>query len=659
MKHPILGSSRNEDNNEAMMDEEQRGYIKLQTKLGSIFAALTVVIVALALSALYFSGRDQIRQSVRRRLHDIVAIASRRIDGDLHATLTDPAQEGSADYLQIKRILQEIRDIGSDLYFVYTVRINEEGDIWFVVDAEEDPDEISHLGDIYDDASELLRTSIATLDQPIVEESFYTDEWGTWLTGHAPIYDSEGRRAGVLSIDISADQVRAYERELFVQVLIILGVALPFALATGGLIGRHIAAPITKLTEAAMALAAGERAQSIPPIQRNDEIGILARAFQRMAAQLRALIRELEDRVQARTDDLTQRSRYLEVSAEIGRAAASILDAEELMDAVVDMIRVQFDLYYVGLFLLDETGEWAVARAGSGAGGRAMLEQGFRIQVGEGMIGWCIRHAQARIADVAARDEVRVNVEELADTRSEAALPLRSRGEVIGALSVASDQLEAFDADLITVLQTMADQVAVALDNAQLYQASQAALEVQRRAYGEAGREAWQQLIRARKNQGYRCDQFGLTPAQGDWRPEMRQAVASGNIVKVEEQSGLDKPRNIVAVPIRVYDRVLGVLRFRKEEGDWFDEEISLLETLADRLSAALESARLYEDTQRRAARGRVVGEVTTRMRESLDMEKVLRTAAEEMRQVLDLEDLIVRLTPDHVSRLPDNGEDV
>ena len=645
MKPPMAGNLWNKDNNEAIMDEERRGHPKLQTKLGGIFAALAVVLVALSLSALYFSARDRIRQDIRRRLHDIVAIAAQRIDGDLHATLTDPDQEGSAAYLQIKQTLQEIRDIGSDLYFVYTMRVNEAGDIWFVVDAEEDPTELSHLGDVYDDASELLRTSITTLDRPIVEESFYTDEWGTWLSGYAPIYDSEGRRVGVLGIDINAEQVRAYERELFVRALIVLGGIFPFAVLIGWLIGRRIAAPLTQLTEAAMALAAGDRTQSIPAIQRNDELGILARALGRMTERIQELIRELEQRVKLRTDDLAQRSRYLETSAEIGRAAASILDTDELMDAVVEMIRVQFDLYYVGLFLLDETGDWATARAASGAGGRTMLERGFRIPVSKGMIGWCIRHAQARIADVAEQDEVRVTVEELADTRSEAALPLRSRGEVIGALSVASDQPEAFDADLITVLQTMADQVAVALDNAQLYQASQAALEAQRRAYGEAGREAWQQLMRARKIQGFRCDQFGLAPAQGEWQPEMRQAIASGNIVKVAKQSGRAESANIVAVPIRVHGQILGVLRFRKEEGEWFDEEISLLETLTDRLSAALESARLYEDTQRRAAREQIVSEITGRMRETLDMERILRTAVSEVRESLDLEEVEVYLS--------------
>ncbi len=621
------------------MDEERRRYTKLQTKVGIIFAALTVVVVAGALSALYFGARDRIRQSVRRRLHDIVAIAAQRIDGDLHTTLTDPEQEGNEAYRQIKRTLQEIRDIDSDLYYVYTVRVNVEGDIWFVVDAEEDPDEISHLGDIYDDASELLRTNIATLDRPIVEESFYTDKWGTWLTGYAPIRNAEGERVAVLGIDINADQVRAYERQLLFRALIVLGFALPVALLLGWIIGRRIATPIAQLTSAASALAAGDRTQSIPALRRNDELGILARAFAQMAKQLRGLIRELEDRVQARTDDLAQRSRYLETSAEIGRAAASILDANELMDTVVDLIREQFDLYYVGLFLVDENGEWVEPRAASGEAGRALMAREFRLRVSEGMIGWAIQHAQARIADFAERDEVRVTLDELAETRSEAALPLRSRGEVIGALSVASDQPEAFDETLITVLQTMADQVAVALDNAQLYQASQAALEAQRRAYGEAGRKAWWQLSQARRTQGYRCDQFGLNPAEDAWRPEMRQAIASGNIVKVAAPA-----EKVVAVPIQIHGQTVGVLRFRKEEEDWLDEEIGLLETLADRLSTALESARLYEDTQRRAAREQLVGEVTAKIRETLDMETVLKIAADEMRQALELPEVSVRL---------------
>jgi GAF domain-containing protein len=109
----------------------------------------------------------------------------------------------------------------------------------------------------------------------------------------------------------------------------------------------------------------------------------------------------------------------------------------------------------------------------------------------------------------------------------------------------------------------------------------------------------------------------------------------------------LEAEQGGVAVPLKVRDQVIGVLDGRKPFGAaWTEAELSLLQVLAEQLSVALESGRLYRDTQLRAARERLVGEVSGRIRETLDLETMLRTAAEQMRQALDLEDLIVRLAP-------------
>ncbi len=617
------------------MDRETRRHSTLQIKLEANFAIFTVLVVALSLSALYFNARTRTRQDVRQRLHDIVSIAAQQIDAGAHSTLTDPDQENGTTYLQIKHTLQQIRDIGSDLYFVYTMRLDAEGQIIFIVDAEENPDDIAHLGDIYDDASDLLMTNIATLESPIVEDEFYTDKWGTWLTGYAPFYQPDGKREGVLGIDINADQVKIYEQQLLWRGLLVFGVTLPLALLFGWLLGRRIAFPLVQLTDTATAMAAGDLEQSIPTVKTNDEIGALAQAFGSLAAQLRSLISGLEQRVDERTRDLERRSRYLEASAEVAHTASSILNADELIQKVVELIREQFGLYYVGLFLVEETNEWAVLQAGIGEAGRDMVTRGHRIRIGEGMVGWSIAKYQARIAQVAEEDAVRLIAEELPMTRSEAALPLRSRGRAIGALTVQSDQPGAFTEDIITVLQTMADQVAVALENARLYQESQIALESERRAYGEFSREAWQRML-ARGNQGYRYDQHGLSASQGDRRPAMEQAIKTGNTILADVQQPDKNGTGVDAtVPIRIRGHNVGTLNFHKEDGTWTDEDISLLETLAEQLAAALENAWLYEDTQRRAARESVIGKASSRMRETLDIETVLQTAAQELHKAL------------------------
>ncbi len=406
---------------------------------------------------------------------------------------------------------------------------------------------------------------------------------------------------------------------------------------------RSIAIPLANLTETATQIAAGDL-ERVAKVEREDEVGTLAQAFNSMTIQLRELIGSLEQRVAERTRELERHSAYLEASAEVGRAATSILETDRLIQQVVELIRERFDLYYVGLFLLDESGEWAVLQAGTGEAGQAMLARGHRIKVGEGMIGWSIANARARVASEVSEDVVHLATVEVPETRSEAALPLRSRGQVLGALTVQSTQPDVFDQDTIIVLQTMADQVAVALDNARLFAESQAALEATRRAYGELSRQAWIELLRAQPNLGYRSDEHGVTGAGDIWRPEMEQALQKGQTVQISDSQS--HPPNPLAVPIKVRGEVIGVLDTYKPDGAgrWTSEEIALLEALADQLGMALESARLYEDAQRRAAREQLTREITDKMRRAAGVEGIVRTAVDELSRVLGTSRTFVRL---------------
>ena len=347
---------------------------------------------------------------------------------------------------------------------------------------------------------------------------------------------------------------------------------------------RQALQPVSVLTETAVAIAAGDLTRTAP-VESEDELGTLARSFNSMTGQLRGLISTLEARVAERTADIERRSGYLTASTEVGRAAASILDPDQLIEQVVELIRERFGLYYVGLFLMDESGQWAILRAGTGEAGKAMLTRGHKLHVGGGsMIGWSVTNAQARIAQVAGEDAVRLATPELPNTRSEAALPLRSRGRVIGALTVQGDQPNMFDEAAIAVLQIMADQVAVALDNARLYAESQSALETSRKAYGELSRTGWQELFRARRELGYRSNAQGIADASQVWSSEMEQAAQTGQTIQASSNGQKQKP---LAVPIAVRGNVIGVLDTYKaaESGDWTPEEISLIEALAAQIA--------------------------------------------------------------------------
>jgi signal transduction histidine kinase len=180
---------------------------------------------------------------------------------------------------------------------------------------------------------------------------------------------------------------------------------------------------------------------------------------------------------------LEHHSAQLQTAAEISRAISGLLDPDELIRRVVDLVRDRFDLHYVGLFLVDQTGEWgcdqngqpepgrwAVLRAGTGEAGQQMLEKRHKLEVSDtSMIGWCIAHKQTRIARDVGEDPVRFNNPFLPEARFELALPLISRGEAIGAMTIQCTQPAAFSDEDVTVLQTMVDQLAYAITNARLY----------------------------------------------------------------------------------------------------------------------------------------------------------------------------------------------
>jgi PAS domain S-box-containing protein len=167
---------------------------------------------------------------------------------------------------------------------------------------------------------------------------------------------------------------------------------------------------------------------------------------------------------------LTKHTTQLSAAAEVSNASSFILDINELLPNVVELIRNHFDYYYTGIFLVDESQEWAVLKAATGEMGKQMLALGHRLKIGNSsMIGWCISHKKARVALDVGEDAVRFRNPKLPLTRSEIALPLIAHGEAIGAMTIQSSLPSAFSRMDITVLQTMADQIANAIENARLF----------------------------------------------------------------------------------------------------------------------------------------------------------------------------------------------
>jgi GAF domain-containing protein len=351
----------------------------------------------------------------------------------------------------------------------------------------------------------------------------------------------------------------------------------------------------------------------------------------------------LEVMVEERTQHLEVRARYLEATSEVARDAASVLNLAELLPRVVTLLSERFGYYHAGIFLLDPAGEWAVLQAASSEGGQRMLAQGHRLGLGVGIVGHVAQQGQPRIALDVGEDAVHFDNPDLPDTRSEMALPLRARGELIGVLDVQSVQPGAFQQEDIQVLQTLADQVALAIDNARLLQQAQESLEAERQAYGQLSREAWGDLLSARPELGLLHNRHGATGDGKVWHPEMELALQTGKTAR----GGGDATS--LAIPIRVGGQVIGVIDARKPSGSdaWTATDVAMMEALTEQLGVALESARLYEDTRRLAVRDRLVSQVTSRMRESLDIQRVLETAADELYQAFGLDKVVIRMATD------------
>ncbi len=436
--------------------------------------------------------------------------------------------------------------------------------------------------------------------------------------------------------DAQDSQARTFETiesvHRAMRMTMVVSLLLSFAVSfiSGAVTYQDIVRLLSILVVGAQRLAQGDLEHRVQ-ITSGDELAALADAFNSMADQLQELYAGMERRIAERTKDLEMLAEQMKASAEIGQAAATMLDLESLQRHVVTLISERFGFYHTGLFLLDDVGRYVVLQAASSPGGQRMLARQHRLRVGEGVVGYVVETGEAHIAATVGKDAVFFNNPDLPETRSEVALPLRARGRILGALDVQSTEEDAFTQDNMTVLQMMADQVAMALDNARLYQTAQADAQELRRLYGEYERRAWSSYVRSVQGRRYLRGHGVFSDAT--WYPEMKRAIEKKDMVRVEPGSEEEKAAASVALPIIVRGQTVGVIDLRKPSTEkWAQGDIELVQTVVSQLGSAMESARLYQDTQRRAAQSQLVEEIAARMRGTLDVASVARTAVNEIR---------------------------
>jgi GAF domain-containing protein len=360
------------------------------------------------------------------------------------------------------------------------------------------------------------------------------------------------------------------------------------------------------------------------------------------------LLSGLESQVAARTQELERRAVQLQTAAEVAREASQVQDLDTLLSEAVHLISQRFGFYHAGIFLLDDKQEYAILQASNSPGGQQMLAHGHKLKIGQvGIVGDTTKSGQPHIAQDVGQDRSHFAHAYLPDTRSEMALPLRVGDEIIGALDVQSVQEDAFDDEDISILGVLADQLAVAIRNSQLLAEVQQTVKQLQAAYGDYTKKSWQEWHKG-AHKGYAYHGVGVEPAPAP-TPEITQAWQRGQMVIVN-----DAPQSILAVPLKLRDTVLGVIKIRLNSDQVPDEMVDLVNDIGERLAIALENARLLEDTQRQATRERLVTEITSKIRSTNDPQEMLQTAVLELRQALQAHRAQIIMNPPTDDRQPD-----
>lgn len=415
----------------------------------------------------------------------------------------------------------------------------------------------------------------------------------------------------------------------FVLLIGLAGSALVFTLLI-----RQLVEPLNSLREAMRAVSSNKFEGEVAAAQRGDEIGQVALAFVEMREQIKGLIATLESRVEARGRDVA-------TTQEISRFAATQRDIQTLMDRVVELIVTRFpNIYHAQIFLIDQDREYAVLRSSTGEPGKRLLERGHRLAVGsQSVIGRVSEEGQAVIARDTFTSGVHRRNEFLPDTRSELAIPLRVGSTVIGALDVQSKKSDSFTEDELNVLQTMADQIAIAIENANLYQESVRALEEIERTKRSATQRDWQEYLNLERifemtsERGLKTDLDTL---------DLRQRAMT------EKRAVVGDPtqRNTVgvALPIMLRGQVLGAVELEMPLTDFGEDKVLLAQELVNRLGVSMENARLFQQSQLATERERLVNSITARLTAKNDINDILQTALREVGTALKSPEVTIRL---------------
>ena len=444
----------------------------------------------------------------------------------------------------------------------------------------------------------LMASTLDNPPRPDEQSSLEVMDGGSHVVGHRqingkryitfafPLYDYDHRLIGIAQVFYDEGDILQEQQQYLGLYLFLFAVS--FVIAGSGiyLILEHSLSPLRELDAAVEAFAAGKLDQPLAVKAEDDEIGELAKGVEHMRQRLHDLIQQMGSRIEERTEELRRRSQLLLAVAHLSRVAASIRDPGELLQTMAERMTEEFGFYHVGIFLRDARGEYMVLQSASSEGGKRMLEAGHRLRIGEtGIVGYVAYTGNPRVTQATAEDETFFNNPYLPQTRAEMALPLRIEGEVIGVLDVQATEVDAFEETDVSILQALADQLALALHNARLLQEAEERLQEVNRLLVERSVENWREQLQSRWSLRYLYDGVNVRPLQPGMEAEVGSASeASASVVMdfpLEPRPG----------------ETIGRLRL-----GWPSTprpaELEIVRSVTGEVAAALEGARLFVESQ-------------------------------------------------------------
>jgi len=339
----------------------------------------------------------------------------------------------------------------------------------------------------------------------------------------------------------------------------------------------------------------------------------------------------LEERVEDRTQELNRRSSQLEAAAQIARAAAEVHDLKELLDGVVRQISARFGFYHAGIFLTDTSGQKLNLAAASSEGGQRMLARGHKLEVGrQGIVGFAAYQKRSRIAQDVGADEAFFNNPDLPDTHSEVALPLIVQDRIIGVLDIQSQAHNAFSLDDVYALQTMADQIAMAIENTRLIERSRSAISDLEAISAISTTKVWKDQLAAGQVRGYTYTAIGVEPIG-----KSNNSLSTGK-------------EKVIKINLSLRGKEIGAISLQRKQSDsaWTATDRDMLERIATQVVLSLENARLLEESQRNAVREQTVNELSSHFSNSLDVETLLQNAVREIHRLPQVSEVSIFINP-------------